>query len=87
MTYFSIQQLDYIPITFYGLQNLLYSNGYNLQNHYTPKNDLITANSMGINTDNAVISTNYNISFFILFLIPFLTGLIGFSILKFFYKM
>jgi hypothetical protein len=36
ITYFSIQQLKQIPMTFYGFKSLTYSNGYNLQDYYSP---------------------------------------------------
>lgn len=81
MTYFGLIQFEHLPITLEGLKYLAFSNGINFNMFSTGTIiDRNTFSFMGIISTS--LFTNYNITFFILCLAPFLIGLATLLILK-----
>ncbi len=81
VAYFSALQFEQLPITFEGLKNLGLSNGFNL--NLNEDSSILDKNIfpfMGLGSDS--LFSNYNISFFVLCLIPFSVGLVSLLILQ-----
>jgi hypothetical protein len=83
ITYFSILQFDKIPPTFIGFKNLILSNGYNDPDIFGQPNSQRNMNVYKLMGLNENILSNYNISFVILFILPFIIGFLGVIICKY----
>ncbi len=81
VAYFSALQFEQLPITFEGLKNIGFSNGFNLnlnQGYSILDKDIFPFMGLG----STSLFSNYNISFFVLCLIPFSVGLASLLILR-----
>lgn len=81
VAYFTPLQFQYLPITFQGFKNLALSNGYNL--NFSFKETLLDPDIfpfMGLQPVS--VFSNYNVSFFVLCLIPFIVGLASLIVLR-----
>lgn len=78
ITYFTVFQYDQIPLTLSGFDNLQYSNGFN---QITSLTDSVQIFSI-IKLKNDEMFTNYNLTFLILCMVPFVLGLISYLIVK-----
>jgi hypothetical protein len=83
VAYFSAFQFEQLPITFEGLKNLGFSNGFNLNLNLNPTSSILDKDIypfMGLGSTS--LFSNYNVSFFVLCLIPFAVGLASLIILR-----
>lgn len=81
LAYFSILQFPTLPPTYLSFRSLIISNGFNSPSLFpSQSNDHSTFTLLGLYPS---LLSNYNISFIILVLLPFLCGLIGWIVCNF----
>lgn len=80
--FFSVLQFKKIPPTFVGFQNLVYSNGYNIQGFLSPSGGVSEQNIYKLMGLDQSILSNFNLSFVIFVITPALIGSLGLLITK-----